>query len=180
MRWFTFRDDIIFDTNGFPKYLPPGNLPPPAPPFLQRDPRYSWGYLCQMPNVLDSSSVNVTVVVFNRRTMGMAGGNTALGEYNYDSFFDTTKNVITLNVNAKSLNTPPPLRLGEWILDCTGTHGYFYRVVSITDISGNGTQFELEVQTPIRGFPAAAVTPGQTVILEGVVEVFERGAGRLQ
>src|SRR5262249_23000709 len=135
---------------------------------------YSWGYLCQMPRVADPSIVNMAVVVYNRRSLGMGAGGMPLSEYYYASSFNTSNNVITL-----TSSSPPPVRLGEWVLDCTqvasppSAHGYFYRVVNITD-NGNGT-FDLEVQTPLRGFaPGGGTFAGQCMILEGVVEVFER------
>jgi hypothetical protein len=191
IRWFTFRDDFQFAINGLPQFTT-ADIPqnPPPPPYFYRETRYSWGLLCQLPKVADPAVVNMAVVVYNRRTMGM-GGNLSLSEYFYDSKFDTNRNIVTVTVNAKSLNTPPPVRLGEWILDCTLTtnpssaHGYFYRVVSITD-NGDGT-FDLEVQTPFRGFIGSNITQtsansgiyfGQAMILEGVVEVFERNSGR--
>ena len=181
MRWFSFRDEIVFDINGLPQYVPPTPIGmPPPPPFFYRETRYSWAYLCQLPKLADPQVVNMAVVVFNRRTMGMGSGGIPLNEYLYSSVFNTSTNVVTLTVPAGG--TPPPIRLGEWVLDCTPTtnppsaHGYFYRVVSITN-NGNNT-FDLEVQTPFRGFAAGGTYAGQTMILEGVVEVFERNSGR--
>lgn len=181
MRWFSHRDDFIFDTNGMPKYVPPAAPPVNPPPYFYRETRYSWGYLCQLPKVAEASLVNMAVVVYNRRSLGMGSGGIPLSEYYYDSSFNTSTNVVTLTVNAKNNNTPPPIRLGEWVLDCTvvasppSAHGYFYRVVNITD-NGNST-FDLEVQTPFRGFAPGGVYAGQTMILEGAIEVFERNAG---
>ena len=188
MRWFSFRDDFEFDNNGLPKYVPPAAPPVTPPPYFYRSTRYSWGLLCQLPKVADPAVVNMAVVVFNRRTLGMGAGGIPLNEYLYSSAFNTNTNVVTLTVPAGG--TPPPVRLGEWILDSTSVtnpasaHGYFYRVVSITD-NGNST-FDLEVQTPLRGFVGSnipqistGVYAGQTIILEGVVEVFERNSGRV-
>src|SRR5262249_57190449 len=113
------------------------------------------------------------VGVSNRRTLGMGAGGIPLNEYLYSSAFNTNTNVVTLTIPPGG--TPPPVRLGEWVLDCTtvtnpaSAHGYFYRVVSITD-NGNST-FDLEVQTPFRGFGpnipqiSTGVYAGQTMIL---------------
>jgi hypothetical protein len=178
LRWFSLQDDILFGTSGLPQYVPP------TPPYtFERAVRYSWGYMCQLPKVADNSVVNMAVVVFNRRSLGMGAGGLPLNEYYYQSSYDTTRNVVTVTVPAGG--TPPPLRPGEWILDCTqvagppaSAHGYFYRVVSLTD-NGNST-FDIEVQTPFRGFSSTPGTyAGQTIILEGVAEVFERGDGRV-
>lgn len=179
MSWFTFRDDLIFDTNGMPIFV--------AANKFERDVRYSWGYLCQMPKVAEPSAVNMAVVVYNRRPLGGTGG-LSLNEYYYSSLYDTNRNVVTVTVAAGG--TPPPVRPGDWVLDCTqvtaSAHGYFYRVVNITDISGNGTQFDIEVQTPFRGFLGTSIAQnpansgiyvGQTMVLEGVAEVYERGTG---
>jgi len=191
MRWFSFRDEIVFDINGLPQYVPPTPIGmPPPPPFFYRETRYSWAYLCQLPKLADPQVVNMAVVVFNRRTMGMGTGGIPLSEYSYSSTFDTTSNVVRLTIPQNGVSPiPPPIRLGEWVLDCTpvanppSAHGYFYRVVSITD-SGQDNNvppnrlFDLEVQSPFRGFAPGGTYAGQTMILEGVVEVFERNSGR--
>jgi hypothetical protein len=93
---------------------------------------------------------------------------------------------------------PPKLRSGGWILDATPyvdvpqpppnpprhvvmRNAFFYRVTSVTDVNANTTDYE--VQTPFRGFPPPVVAgspppwAGTVVVLEGVVEVFERGSG---
>jgi hypothetical protein len=70
----------------------------------------------------------------------------------------------------------PKIRKGGWLLDATmqpEPHGFFYRAVSVKD-SGPGSVV-VEVQTPLRGRFAGDPAPGQVVIMENVVEVFERG-----
>ena len=46
-------------------------------------------------------------------------------------------------------------------------HGYFYRVVGVTQTSGN--TMDVEVQTPLR-----AGGNGVVVVLDNVVEAFQR------
>jgi hypothetical protein len=176
LRWFTFLDDIYFGPGGTPDLGAAGTDP------LQRDMRYSWAYLLQRPRTADPSLVNMSVVVFNRRSLAL-NGNLALSEELYtDCNFDVTRNVVTITWTPTP-GTRPPLRAGEWILDATlpaqsqYPHAFFYRVVSINDIAAD--KVEIEVQTPLRGFPNQASNPGRVIVLEGVVEVFEKGVGRL-
>ncbi|MCS7046717.1 MAG: prepilin-type N-terminal cleavage/methylation domain-containing protein [Gemmataceae bacterium] len=100
----------------------------------------------------------------------------------------------------------PQVRAGSWILDLSvvrnDIHANFHRVTGVTEgvemIGGKGYAYvDLEVQQPFRGFPVpSAVLPAadpftgptpafpndraRVVILENVVEVFERGLGRGQ
>jgi prepilin-type N-terminal cleavage/methylation domain-containing protein len=190
-QWFTVPDDIDFEnavpgagnsTAGSPRIVLPS---PPAVPQFTRDTRYSFAYLCQRPRYGDPTVVDTSVVVFNKRSLGSA----SLGEYVYSS----TNNVVNVNNNTVvidySANVPPPLRVGDWILDATPildakgnattAHGFFYRLVGVTDI-GN-SQLEVELETPVRGtFPLNANSqPYATIIvLEGVAEVYEKGPAR--
>ncbi len=182
-RWFTLLDDINFDTDGLPKAIVAG-----LPPTIERDLRYSWAVLCQRPRSSDPASMSCTVIVYNRRPL-LPNGLLTLNEFVYsrdydptrDATFDTSRNVITVMYG----NAPPPVRPGDWVLDSTpkafsggvlSPHAFFYRVVSVVEI--NPTQLELEVQTPLRGFPSGSVTSGTLVICEGIAEVFERGLGK--
>jgi hypothetical protein len=199
LRWLTLQDDIDFEDaiagNG-----PPGTprllLPPPYPPNAKvfiRDTRYSYAFLCQRPRYADASVVDMAVVVYNKRSLGMTGALT-LPEYVYNSAFNLANNTVTVNYAG---NTPPPVRPGDWVLDASPittdgkvfnpktnqvvtAHGYFYRVVAVNDLGGNLAEFELE--TPLRGtFPVdgAGNNVGTIIVLEGVAEVFTKGTARL-
>jgi prepilin-type N-terminal cleavage/methylation domain-containing protein len=183
-RWFTLLDDIDFESLATGLTLPgsPRALVPPAPlPVFVRDIRYSYAYLCQRPRQADTSVVDTSVVVYNKRPLSGVG-NLSLAEYPYPtSTFDPTANTITINYAGL---TPPPLRAGDWVLDASpvssggnvvSAHGYFYRVVEATDLGGSVLQ--VEVETPLRGFTAATV--GTAIVLDGVAEVFTIGTARL-
>lgn len=181
-RWFTFLDDYEFDrTFGVP--TPPGS----------REYNYSWAYMMRRPKASEPAVVDVSVMVFKRRPLILSGAAGTLREQIYLTYnppapaakvrqvFDTTRNVVTIDYSDGK--DAPSVRPGEWILDATVrlsptgkriSHAYFYRVVSVTDISD--TQLEIEVQTPLRGFPPG-VHEGNVVVFEGLVEVFERGTG---
>lgn len=103
----------------------------------------------------------------------------------------------------------PPVRVGNWVLDASldlyagsptgpffGTaHARFYRVVGVTENADLPLPaLDLEVQTPLREdlysvpFPLAEPVPtlglarwriGRVLVLENVVEVFEKGPGRI-
>jgi hypothetical protein len=188
LQWFSFLDDIVFNNTGLPDLTLVGS------PYLERDIRYSWAFLCQRPAANNSSVVNLTTVIYNRRPLSMAG-NLSLPEYAYGgtgngTYFDLTRNVVSVDFSATgySNGTMPPVRPGDWVLDATldptfsVPHGYFYRVVAISEVGP--TTLELEVQTPFRGFPAGTTIWGNgatqlssLIVLEGVAEVFERGPG---
>ena len=125
--------------------------------------------------------VTAQVMVFKKRPVTLTAASGNLREFVLQGQFDTAKNVVTLTHGGADF--APPLRAGDWVLDATFTmaggvrtsHANFHRVVSVTDISD--TQMEVEVQTPFRGFGAPGLYNGTVVIFEGLVEVFDRGAG---
>src|SRR5262249_47305514 len=142
--------------------------------------RYSWAYLLQRPRASDPSVVSCTVVVYNKRPLGLslavqpgtalAGGQPLFGEAAYNATFNLNGNSIIIDWTA---STPPSARAGDWLLDATlvqtqifdgtgtkggpvvtGTynsaHGFFYRVISVTPLTPTSASYE--VQQPIRGF----------------------------
>jgi len=187
-KWFSLLDDLNFETNQVG-----GGIPPPQGDPFQRDIRYSWAYMLQRPRSADTSIVNCSVVVYNKRPLSFSGI-LALPEAAYGEIFgkknvsfDPTRNTISIDWTNYAI---PNLRTGDWILDCTrviGTnygsaHAYFYRVVGITETGVSSADYE--VQQPIRGFPlpsqASQAPPynGSIMILEGIADVFERGVDR--
>lgn len=186
-RWFTLLDDYEFERVGSPQRIP-GELSFPN----TRDLAYSWTYMMQRPKASDPNVVNVSVMVFRRRPMALTT-QLNLRELVYQTAgaaqqkFDVNRSVVTIDHSV--MGEPPPVKAGDWILDASiaqaggkrYSHANFYRVVSVTEL--NDTQTELEVQTPLRGFaapfpqPSPGVFTGTVIIFEGLVEVFERGAG---
>lgn len=171
--WCTMLDDLSF--GGGPEYpkskfpkLEEG-MPYPKTP-IYREGRYSWAWLLRRPKSINTQVVEVSVVVYYSRGPG------ASGEYRHD---DVTgrEGERTLLVRSK-----PELRRGGWILDATSEkrgsvgerrhgpiHGYFYRVIGVTETSG-GTL--LDLQTPLKA-PVARI-----VIMQNAAEVFDKGPDR--
>lgn len=190
-QWFTDLNDIDFE-NGAPGATPspPGSprLLVPANNTISRDTRYSWAYLVQRPRYGDYSVVDASIVVYYKRSVSPTG-NTSLPEYSYpnSAVFDTNRNVISISY---ANNVPPPVRVGDWVMDNTAytfkvpndpntygsAHGYFYRAVGVNDIGGD--VLEIEVETPLRGFPPNAQTAGTALVLDGVAEVYTKGVSR--
>jgi hypothetical protein len=180
LKWFANLDDMLFDTDGLPRRFPAGSGP------FEREVRYTFAYMCRRPKASDADFVELTIVVYNRRPMTLTPGLTLDEErFPTDSGANPARQV-TYNPNSgtvtiKYSGSPPAVRPGDWILDDTLAdptntkyqHAFFNRVVSVTDLSSN--QVELELQSPIRGFPAPAGTLPSLVVLDGVAEVFEKG-----
>ena len=170
LRWTTFLDDMTFprddpappDGNG----TPVGRPCVPTTGVVDRGPRYSWAYVCQMPKVGAPSIVQLTVVVYSGRALNVA----ATGETAYSAAFNAGSNIITLSWGASQ--NAPDVVYGSWIFDGTmqpDPHGYFYRVLSVTQTSS--TTMDVEVQTPLIG----AGGNGVVIIMDNVIEVFNRG-----
>lgn len=169
LRWFTLLDDIVFDDSGLPQYLNPGD---PTSGF-DRLGDFSWAYLLRRPLNGVPAIVSMTAVVYYKRPLVSTG---SVGELQYAAIFNPTTNLITV-----ASSSAPEVRVGQWILDSTPVtnstcHAKFYRVVGITD---NGTSIDLEVQSPIMDFPVPGANPynGTIIVMDGVAEVFEVGAG---
>jgi hypothetical protein len=189
--WFSLRDDLNFEPDGTATVSVTG-----ANPSVQRAGRYTWAYMLRRPRLGDESVVDMSTVVYaDRSTQTVAGEN----------FFAANRlsnTALTFNYTRAS---KPKLRNGSWILDVTqdaypnytvtptGTYqvvrGYFYRVVDATENAANNT-FTLELQTPLRAPPDPAPPPPgvlgvrfvptaayRIVVMENVIDVFERGTG---
>ncbi len=185
-KWFWLLDDFIFENNEAVGGGTPFNYSPvPTAPVIRRDVRYSWAYLMQRPRSSDPSIVSCSVAIYRNRPLT---GLTTLSESAFGATFDVTTNTITVDWTS---SPRPNVNIGDWILDATyvptppstptygSCHGYFYRVVGITQTPGKKID-SYEVQQKIRGFPTAVAGPfpGTIITLEGVVDVFERGLDR--
>jgi hypothetical protein len=177
-RWCTLSDDITFQESATPS-LSSGTV--------QRENRYSWAWLVRLPNVNDSSTVDVSIVVYSGRSL------TSLGEFSYPSvIFGATDSFVDVPYPA---GARPQIRTGTWVLDATmeyqdpvtlqnvpDPHGYFYRVVGITDIAMPSSPYpnmqglRLEIQGTFKNKTPTATSTGQPygvlVVMENVAEVF--------
>jgi hypothetical protein len=195
-RWFTLLDDITFKS-GEPA---DGTPEVPAGGFVKRGGRYTWAYLLKRPRAYSPEVVDLSVVVYGSRPVQVPGG-----ENSYFAASDTSvppnPNILNVYWNPASTDKPP-FRKGVWVLDTTVDltpnpaspaqpwqvpRGYFYRVVGTTDLgldTGTGLNVtQLEIQSPLKAVlpPPNPAKPspgmGTIVLMEQVVEVFDRGSG---
>jgi len=173
-QYFSLMDDIEFDFNGKPIALY-GNLP--------RETLYSWAYMLRPPFLQTTQSprvVEYSVVIYNRRSV-VASGTQPPEQFINGVLFNANNNYIKYPTQPN----PPKISKGSWVLDISVgvppsgnppyniPHAYFYRVNSVT-VSSTATQ--LTVDQPLRGFDDVGGTwpQGQLVIMQNVVEVFEK------
>lgn len=161
-RWTTLQDEFNYDTSGAPLLDGGGSV--------QRTGLYSWAWFCQQNRASTTnptpSGVNLTVVVYYRRPLTPSGSG-LLEEVPCTANFNTGSNVATLSWSG----TTPALKRGCWILDATTTpsiHGYFYRVVAVNPTGPNSADVELHMN-------ARAGGRGTAIVMDSVVEVFEKG-----
>lgn len=193
-RFFTLTDDITFNATGYADVTSGQIL---------RDGRYSWAYMVRQGRASPTSptpspGVDLTIVVYERRpnvsaTQPVGAPVTApaicSGETAFPATFDAVTNSATLYaVN----NVSPAVRKGAWILDAsildsfgnpptttqpTLIHNYFYRVSGVTQNANSSVT--LDFQNPVReSVPLTTMPAGTTgvaVVLDNVVEVFEKG-----
>jgi hypothetical protein len=166
---FSSPDDILLGENG---------IPPNAPTSVDRQRQYSWAWLVRRMRCSDATQLQLTVVVYSGRSLQTTADLNPGGETVYQGSFVQGSNVATVSWTAGQ--DPPAIRAGNWILDSTMTsnppstsflpRGYFYRVISVTDI-GNNT-VEVELQTKARDGVQGEVA--QVIVLDNVAEVFEK------
>ena len=123
----------------------------------------------------------MSVVVYNGRSPQAVvdpktGGLVLSGEHPFQATFNPSGNVITLLWNPG--DDPPSVRKGGWVLDATlgntgspsaDVRGYFYRVVNATESGANS--LDLEIQGTLK----SSGTTGWVVIMDNVMEVYNRG-----
>jgi hypothetical protein len=172
LRWCTLLDDMAFSESGVP--VTPAGVPSPL-----YEGRYSWAYLLRAPVAAQSTQaqgVNLSVVVYSGRQPALTNGGGLVGESAYVAVFDPSKPYVTVTWNP-AVQEKPAIRRGGWICDATmpippataPINGYFYRVVGVSDTGPNSMDVELQSN------PIAAANPGVLLILENVVEVFDKG-----
>lgn len=147
-----------------------------------RELRYNWMWVVQRPVNRDRFSVRQQVVVFDKRVHRYAPpGSEAV--YTGVTFTPADTTITRVPATAE-------VRKGSWVMDATlGNdtanrplrHGEFYRVISVTEDTANGT-YTLEVHKPIVRadglFNRARTTDfaytGTLVVMPAVVDVYER------
>ncbi|HXG09622.1 MAG TPA: prepilin-type N-terminal cleavage/methylation domain-containing protein [Gemmataceae bacterium] len=176
LRWFSLLDDMDFDENGVPKNS--------ALKQVQRSNRYTWALMMRRPRAMDTSWVEMAVVVYSGRPLQVIQPE--------PTYIGTNTDPIIFNPNSKEVTVAytgekPPVRKGGWILDATVTtlgppgnriavpRGYFYRVVNVTDTTtASGTPaVVLELETA----PRVGTNNAVLVVMEHVIEVFDEGLG---
>lgn len=205
-RWNTLPDDITFSAGRSPTEPADAALPSLGTGAVQRENRYTWAWLARLPNINDSSQVDINVVVYSGRSVTSLS-ETAYPSVYFGAYYDTTQ--ATPLVPTKSfVDVPyqpgarPNVRTGTWILDATMTywngastvpdpHGYFYRVVGVTELGPLPTPattpagpypagslgLRLEIQSTFKN-PNPTATPGTglpygvLIVMENVAEVF--------
>jgi hypothetical protein len=131
------------------------------------------------------TQAELSVIVYSGRSVASPAAETVIAGNSFQMTQNSTEVIIDW-AGLQSIGVgKPKIRKGTWILDSTmlsgaglpEPHGYFYRVIGVTELGG--TQMSLELQTPARvsasNNPASATNPnGVLIIMENVVEVFER------
>jgi hypothetical protein len=126
-------DDIAFEEFG--GGVRPAQPNRPAIPFVQREKRYSWAYMCRWPRQDDQSFVDMSVVIYGGRLMStnsVAGGTNYTSPPNEVRYFGPAGTVFGLPRNRRVFMrgsneaviisgspTGAPLRKGDWVLDNT-------------------------------------------------------------
>jgi len=193
LTWFALGDDITFGTAGLASL---------AGTSVQRESRYSWAYMVRRPRWANYSVVDLDVVVYNGRSSVIPGDGPS-NVYAVDFVKDSNSVTVKWGLSGQNPNKPV-IRNGNWILDATviaidkssgapkvspDPHGNFYRVVNVTE----GTTLDpvtqqlqnyviLELQRNIKkgsstALSSLSVMQGILVVMDNVIEVFEKGSG---
>jgi hypothetical protein len=158
-------------------------LPNPTGSVIERELRYNWLWVLQRPDNSNRNTVNMTVVVFDRRAFlfGPPDAERAFPPVVVPPASPTAPAPGMPGSTTICFTTGTPLRVmkGGWILDATINpllgvrNANFYRVVSVTD---DGTLASVELQTPIKSDAIPAADQRTIIVPLGVSEVFERPA----
>ncbi len=169
LRWAVSLDDLLFpreDEANIDKPCPDSILlPVPQTSAYERNPRYSYGFLLQMPKVRLPGTVDLTVVIYSNRPIDDA----RTGETPYSAYFSAATNTISLSWGPTE--TAPDIGIGTWLLDAGMAplpRGRFHRVVGVTVTGPNS--MDVEVLNP-----PTHDGPGIVVVMDSVIEVYDRG-----
>lgn len=138
-------------------------------PNTDRELRYNFLWVIQRPRQSDKNTVNLTVVVFDRRANLFAPPGS-------EQVIQTVNNGTIPGTTSVTFASVPDIKPGAWIMDGSINvrpglrHANFYRV---TAVDGN----TVELQSPIKTASDGSNNPytGTFVILRGVSGVYEKG-----
>jgi hypothetical protein len=179
VKWFAQIDDIRFDPTGVPI-----NTGTAAAPALDRETNLSYALMYRRPLKDAPGVTEIAVVVYSRRPISAAANEPEYAGKNVVTF-TPANNTITITLAA---NQPaPPVRAGGWVLDASvqtapspTANSYFYRVVSVEKNVGAaaGTfDYVIEVGTPLRNWPNTGTITPRVILMDNVIEVFEKSTG---
>jgi prepilin-type N-terminal cleavage/methylation domain-containing protein len=170
-RWFSFQDDLTFETNGLPRNFSV------AGGSLVRQGYYTWSYCFQRPKSGLPGGELMTVIVYQGRAIQTP---TLEPSYQVSPAGNRSSYSLTLIWDPTTGQTMPDLRAGTWLMDSSfvslGTgigsaHAKFYRVTGAVQLSA--TSMQVEVFPPLRD-----ANVQQVIVMEGAIEIFDRGSGR--
>jgi len=167
-RWFSFQDEIQFETTG--QTVGGGAA-------IVRPGTYTCGYMLRRPRSSNADLVDLTVVVYSQRNTELPSGETVFP----DATIAGTAAGGTKGTNIIVLGYPvtnkPIIRRGSFLYDTTykgppaqtfgRVNGYFYRIANVTETST--TTMNLELDTELKEDVTAVV------LLDNVIAVIERG-----
>ncbi len=175
----TLRSFVLQDDMKFHQSRQNAGLPCPPDGLVERYGQFSWAYLLRRPRTAEESVVDMEVVVYSGRNLQLP-----LGESVYWGVsFDPSTTLVQVDYSG---GEKPDVRKGGWVLDATLTaigansgtpgkpdpHGFFYRVVGVSDVSPTVVALELQNK------PRKATGPeGVLIVLDNVIEVFDKGTG---
>jgi hypothetical protein len=185
--WFSLLDDIAFKNDGPNSGLAGSQVPMDNSVSVSRSNRYSYAYMLRRPRFIDPSIVDLSVVVYEKRPIQAASNEFVYQPPAISAAPPNNAVTGTSEVTLYYTTDRPPIRKGGWILDATvvdpatlsqnpptpSPQGFFYRVTDVTEVTTPATGIALQLDQPLRPGSAQRVI----VIMEGVVEVVERGSG---
>jgi hypothetical protein len=171
-RFFTLMDDIMFTEDGIADTTTTGEI--------NREGDFSWAYLLRRPRVTVQSVVEMSIVVYNKRSLSLNPGLNP-SEFPFTAAFDNSAGTVTVSWNPATGQAAPLIRPNGWILDASivngRPHGFFYRVTGVTDLGNNSLELQVAGNNPFKDFPKGGAGAGVVIIMEGVAEVIEVGTG---
>lgn len=188
---FSLTDDLTFETNGAA-----------TGPALERQGRYNWSAIVQLPRHETRGVAKLTIMVFDGRPALLAnpGDEMVVSVPN----FTVGVRTVTLTVPPRNDGSAPLIRRGGWIMDSSIKlipiaqpmtdpvtdqmwirHANFYRIAGLTEVASGpaGTTFTLDLESPIKPLwnGRATFTNGTVLsytanitLFAGLSEVFER------
>lgn len=187
---FSLTDDLTFEQNGAA-----------TGPALERQGRYNWSAIVQLPRHETRGVAKLTILVYDGRPALLANPG---DEMVVTAPLTVGERTVTLTVPPRNDGSAPLIRRGGWIMDSSIKlidiatpvvtpatdqmwirHANFYRIAGLTEVASGpaGTTFTLDLETPIKPLwnGRATFTNGTVLnytanitLFAGLSEVFER------